>query len=426
VSVRGDKDQTTLLKKISASSVWCNWDYGHDTFYHIYRENPTSQPNGVASSPNSPSAQPSSSSSSYSSFFSSRSNSGNNSPVFGNNSNNSNSNNNPFEQPAFYLECLQVTPNTVMNVYRYTLPLSSTMQMNNLHALSLIQQQQQQQQQQQASLGQCCLFPHDTYYDFQLVRLRNNVDVLCRQQPHPVKHLTDIIITVYMLHHQQTRKFTIRLDKSSNPRKCRVIFGGINDILYAFIPGVFLKLIDCGIHHKDPRSFITLRKNKDNFITDLPSFANEKLQAKEQQQQQNLHVNNKHSNCSAAADQQALPHNLVSLNVRVKNRAFLLNLNNGEVYECTFSLNHFVKWLEDQPDCENYAQVMHWAITHLQNQQFAEKIIRSLSSKQLSCMGSEVMKEYIVANTYLACKQNPEMHKEFTALLKNSVLDVRL
>lgn len=41
-------------------------------------------------------------------------------------------------------------------------------------------------------------------------------------------------------------------------------------MLFAFIPGVFLKLIDCGIHHKDPRSFITIRKQKDQFVTDIP------------------------------------------------------------------------------------------------------------------------------------------------------------
>jgi hypothetical protein len=201
-----------------------------------------------------------------------------------------------------------------------------------------------------------------------------------------------------MLYHQQTRKFTIKLDKNDTKdnKKQRVIFGGINDMLFAFIPGVFLKLIDCGIHHKDPHSFVTLRRSKDNFLTDLP------LPPK---------------------DQQNANHALVPLCLKVKNRSYILNYTTGEVYECTFSNNHFIKWLEEQQDCSNYVQVCHWAIVHLQNPLFAEQIIRSLYSKQLHCMGVEVLKEFLVANIFMQCKNNTDFQKDFLSLLRISTLE---
>lgn len=177
------------------------------------------------------------------------------------------------------------------------------------------------------------------------------------------------------------------------------------------IPGVYLKLIDCGTHHKDPRSFITLRKSKDGFLPEIP------------------HVKENRARLS---------YTLVPLSVNIKNRglqnevnelnpngtAFMINLTNGDVYECAFSTNHFIKWLDEQQDCENYASVMHWAVSHLQNQQFAEQIIRSLYSKNLFCMGSDVLKEYLLANSYWSCKHNQEFHKDFLCLLRMSTIEV--
>lgn len=165
-----EKTQTVMIKQISGSSLWCHWDYSCDTFYHIIKKaQPTTPLNPHLTSSILKEQQQ------------------------------QHSCDTDHDPHSFYLECLKITPANALHVYRYTLPLPTTGHMSS------------SQLNVQTSIGQCCVFPHDTQFDFQLVRLRNNVDVLCRQQPHPVKPLTDIVITVYMLYHQQTRKFTIRV-----------------------------------------------------------------------------------------------------------------------------------------------------------------------------------------------------------------------
>lgn len=101
--------------------------------------------------------------------------------------------------------------------------------------------------------------------------------------------------------------------------------------------------------------------------------------------------------------------------------AFILNSSSGEVYECTFSMPHFAQWLEDQEDCTNFVQVCHWAIVHIQSTQFAEQVIRSLSSQKMQCSGGDVLKEYMIANIFMQCKSNPDFQKDFLALLRISV-----
>jgi hypothetical protein len=120
-----EKNPTVLLTTISSASLWCHWEYTTSTLYHIVRK----QQNNSPSTPPKPTP--------------------NNFPP------------NQSQEQTCFLECLQVMHNQAHTIYRYTLPLSLT------HGHTA------------PSVGQCCMFPHDSYLDFQLVRLRNLLGRRC-------------------------------------------------------------------------------------------------------------------------------------------------------------------------------------------------------------------------------------------------------
>lgn len=87
-------------------------------------------------------------------------------------------------------------------------------------------------------------------FDLQIIRLSNSVEVLCRQ--HHQKD-TEIVVSLFMLYHQQTVQFTIQFKDKETRDQNRVLFCSLNELLFVMVPGInYMKIVDCGAHHHPP------------------------------------------------------------------------------------------------------------------------------------------------------------------------------
>lgn len=136
-------------------------------------------------------------------------------------------------------------------------------------------------------------------------------------------------------------------------RRCRVIFSCIHDMLAVYIPGHFLKLIDCGLEH-EPWDFLTF-KGED--VPHLPHF---------------VMRSPSNANLTTTAFEMGVP---ISMGRNNCNSGYvILNLRRGHIHEFQFAYDPLIQWLERQRRSDQFVQMIHLALAHIEDETFTTRV----------------------------------------------------
>ena len=222
----------------------------------------------------------------------------------------------------------------------------------------------------------------NTNIRFTLLHFNQNI-LLCQQLLK--QNSNDIEIVIFVLHLKLKHTFTLPIHTEE---ELKVVFTNLNDLLLIYIPGYFLKILDC---------------NKQ--INDILTWKNEKQQQQGEEMNE-LSKMNQLSIKDKSIDSffiPFLPDHSKSVPILFfpnENQNSILDLWKGFLYDFDFNLEIFFQWFKKEISIKKLTNSFYFVINFIKQKEnessLIQKMIFNLIERNL--LSHEILIEYLLSN----------------------------
>eukprot|EP00003_Mantamonas_plastica_P008593 TRINITY_DN1761_c0_g1_i3.p1 TRINITY_DN1761_c0_g1~~TRINITY_DN1761_c0_g1_i3.p1 ORF type:complete len:1071 (-),score=311.08 TRINITY_DN1761_c0_g1_i3:77-2953(-) len=257
-----------------------------------------------------------------------------------------------------------------------------------------------------------------------LVRLRGNAVVLCQQQIQiKAKQPPQIIVSVWVLHRRSKIEFSLQMNNFDAQviRRTNVFFGSLGDMLMVYIPGYYIRFIDCGTEHDTCES---LELHGCHWATPLPSQISaavamkktkeESLEMEQEKSVESSNVEKQGEEKFLAEDDPSLfqPAVIIPFDPELlatmesfettepdyRGHCFL-DCRTGDLFEFTIDRASILElFQESNPSW--HIQALHMAMVHMGDTELVDQIMMTLCTSYPQNATSDLFKEFLLGTTY--------------------------